>query len=342
VSSSLVSVLLAWSGVFEVPPGCGTEATFREQLHALVGADASRAMPSSLQISGPEADGHFRLRLRQGDEQRELRDVDCPTLLRSAAVIAAAAVTPSTAPGATTDEDPAPLPPPPVVPVVTPEPTPTQPQAPPEPQRDAPEPQRDAPQRDKPEPEPQRDEPEREPPERAGRAARSPRARPPWQGELGLSAGIAYGIVPKVGAALEAVGGFARGPWGLRLTLRYIPTTRAETDGRSVAVMAAGGRAIARREIIPYLHLGVGADVDWLRGEGEGVPDAATAQVWMLSPSLELTVVPLPKPRLRLEIGVVGRVAAWRPRFEITGYGEIYETPRFAVLATLRGVWIFR
>lgn len=316
---------------FEVPSACGTEAGFVRQLEEFLGGDAGQAMPASLRIEGPDAQGLYRLQLVIDEERRELTDADCTTLLRSAAVIAAAAVTPAAealpepepGPESSPPESPPPesLPPEssePMLPEALPEPLasiePTPVQRPDEPDAGASEVAL-------PTPEPR------------------PRPRPSWLGSIGGGVGIAYGIVPRVGALLELEGGTARGPWGMTFGVRYVPTTREERDGRTAVVMAFGGRVAADRRIVEAFHVALGVDVDWLWGRGENIEETLSEGAWMVSPILELTAVPLRRPRARIEVSVVGRVAALQPRFEVAGFGTIYQPPRFGVLATISGFW---
>lgn len=97
VSLSLALSVLALSGRaraqtrFSVPDGCGSELEFRAELERLLEERARVVLPSSLVISAPDATGQHTLRLELAGQTRILRERDCPTLLRSAVVITAAA-----------------------------------------------------------------------------------------------------------------------------------------------------------------------------------------------------------------------------------------------------------
>lgn len=76
---------------FSLPEGCGSELEFRAQLERLLDGRARITLPASLVIDAPDASGEHTLRLELGGRTRVLRDRDCPTLLRTAVVITAAA-----------------------------------------------------------------------------------------------------------------------------------------------------------------------------------------------------------------------------------------------------------
>lgn len=310
------------SRTFEVPAACGDEASFAAHLEELGGAAMREERPAALRIDGPNAAGRYSLHLTMAHETRVLEDASCTTLLRSAAVIVAAAAADPDAPGAELPTtEPAPEPetsdgPELGVPTTV---DPTEP-PPPRPAETA-------------EPAP----PPITPPART----ETPELRRTntWTGGLGVGAGVAVGLVPRAGARLELVGDLAHEPWGIRFVAHVVPPARARDGEAVVEVMAAGARLAARVRLIRALHLALGAEVDWLRGRGVGVPDARTARLWMVSPLLELTAVPLDRARVRLEIGAVLRVATTRPRFELLGRGALYQVAPVSFLATIRGVW---
>jgi hypothetical protein len=45
---------------------------------------------------------------------------------------------------------------------------------------------------------------------------------------------------------------------------------------------------------------------------------------------------------LRIEIAATGRLSALRPRFVVTGFGDLYRVPVVGGDAIIRGVWFFR
>lgn len=326
-SSVAAASLAAWLAVssarqeFLVPPACGDEASFASQLQELGGADAEDAPYAGVHIEGPNVAGRYTLRLEMEHETRVLEDASCETLLRSAAVIlAAAAADPERSGGeALPAAEPEPEPPPPSgdgSAAMTEPPAPVEPKLSERP-TEAPRPTAPA---------------GPEPPAAARRAKN-------WTGGLGLGAGLVVGLVPRVGARLELLGDLAFEPWALRFMVHAVPPARTRDGDASVEVLAVGGRIAARRRLIRALHLGLGAEVDWLRGRGVGVPDPRTAHLWMVSPLLELTAVPLDRPGVRLEIGAVLRVATTRPRFDVLGRGALYQVAPVSFLATIRGVW---
>jgi hypothetical protein len=44
---------------------------------------------------------------------------------------------------------------------------------------------------------------------------------------------------------------------------------------------------------------------------------------------------------LRFEVGAAGRVSVLRPRFVVTGFGDLYRVPVLGADAIIRGVWLF-
>jgi hypothetical protein len=71
----------------EIPADCGTNAEFEREVRRRLGAEA-RPLPTAIVIER-EGDGYV-LRMRVGNEQRELRDRDCRELFRAAVVVAVA------------------------------------------------------------------------------------------------------------------------------------------------------------------------------------------------------------------------------------------------------------
>jgi hypothetical protein len=106
---------------FYVPDGCGSELDFRSELERLLDGRARVLLPSALIIGPPDASGEHTLRLELAGQTRVLRDHDCPTLLRSAVVITAAAARELPPPP---PPEPEPAPPPEPVPVNVPVPVP--------------------------------------------------------------------------------------------------------------------------------------------------------------------------------------------------------------------------
>lgn len=313
---------------FQIPAGCGSELEFRRQLAELVGEQVGAALPVELRIEGPDARGVHLLRVRFGAEQRQLEDVDCPTLLRSAAVIVAAQSKPS--PSAPT---PTPAPSSPVSPVVAPPAATTAapvasatgsrprtavgPSAPAAPRRSA------------------------EPDALAKPASRT---RPsPASYALAVGAGVTDGVVPGAGLALELRASREPRPLGWAVAARYWPRETGSRQGRQVEVSATGGRAAGLIRLAPEVQLAAGLEVNRLSGTGSGtVSGRAADSAWQVAPTLELAAIPWNVGSLRLEVGVSGRLSVVRPRFVITGFGDVYEVPTLGADAIIRAVWLFQ
>lgn len=97
----------------DIPPECGTRATFDQQLRQRLGDDAP---VGSVQVSITRSAGRSHLRVQIGSELRELDDESCTELMRAAVVIATAMLlhepepSPSPAPPAAPPPEPAPPP----------------------------------------------------------------------------------------------------------------------------------------------------------------------------------------------------------------------------------------
>lgn len=178
--------------------------------------------------------------------------------------------------------------------------------------------------------------------ERKPGAPRPSHDEPKVEGHLGAGAGLALGVLPGATAALEIRGGAALGRFGLSLSGDFYLPKSVESEGRSAKILGAGGRFAASYAVVPAFGVALGLEADWLVGNGRAgiaVPDEDSA--WALAPTLELTLIPLRTKKMSLELGAVGRVNATRPVFEVTGFGEIYQVPRFGLLFLARGVFHF-
>ena len=291
----------------QVPEHCGTESEFRAELDRLAGARAAEAMPSSVVISGPDGEGSYTLQMQLGGELRELRDTDCRTLFRSAVVVAAASVRPDVR--ASTEGEPAP--------VEAQRPAP--PAAPPVNQRPAP-PAAPAVQRPPEEPEP-------------------PTAAHAF---VGIGAGATVGLLPGLAFVAEGTGAVAMDKWGVLLAFQYLPGSEAkEPSGYGVDVQALGARAAVLFQPVEVLRIAAGLEAHRLEGTGLGAPDTFSDVVWSVAPAAELAGILLRVDQLGIEVAAQGRWAVVRPRFEITGTGEVYRVPRFGGAGLLRGVLHF-
>lgn len=65
------------------------------------------------------------------------------------------------------------------------------------------------------------------------------------------------------------------------------------------------------------------------------------APPWQLAPTLGFNLITWDIDYLRLEIGAAGRVSVERPRFVVTGFGDLYRVPVLGADAIIRGVWLF-
>ncbi|HTV19435.1 MAG TPA: hypothetical protein VMG12_12205 [Polyangiaceae bacterium] len=359
-SLGTVASTAAAQSAIQVPEGCGSEEEFRSEIERLTGQPA--VLPAALAIEPIAGEpGGFELRLALGDELRVLRDPECRILWRSAIVIAAAAVRqePPAAPAPL--PTPPPPPPPPAlaraVPSVIRSPFPARRAAPPVAEPAAatpPAPVSSVRQREsRPRPTPSRRRRSRPPPAAAPAIAESRRPRrpqpslaPPAFGELhgglALGVGVSGGVLPDLGGVLDVGGRLEVLPWALDLSLRYWPEGATSRDGRTVDVSGLGARFAGLYRVASALNVMAGLEVNRLVGEGgEGVSGRNADAVWQLAATAGFSLITWDIRPIRLEIGAAGRLSVARPRFEVTGFGDLYRVPLLGADAIIRGVWLF-
>jgi hypothetical protein len=158
--------------------------------------------------------------------------------------------------------------------------------------------------------------------------------------DLGL--GVSAGVLPDLGGALELGARVEVLPWAVALSFRYWPERSGSREGRGLDVSALGGRLAALLRVVPALNVLAGVELNRLEGAGaESVRGRNTAAAWQLAPTLGLSLITWDIGYLRLEIGAAGRVSLVRPRFVVTGFGDLYRVPPFGADAIIRGVWLF-
>jgi hypothetical protein len=150
-------------------------------------------------------------------------------------------------------------------------------------------------------------------------------------------------VLPDLGGALELGARAEVLPWGVELSFRYWPERSGSREGRGVDVSALGGRLAALFRVAPALNVLAGLELNRLEGAGaESVRGRNTASAWQVAPTLGLSLITWDIGYLRLEIGAAGRVSVLRPRFVVTGFGDLYRVPVLGADAIIRGVWLFR
>lgn len=106
---------------------------------------------------------------------------------------------------------------------------------------------------------------------------------------------------------------------------------------------ALGVRVAGLFRVAAALDLMAGVEVNRLSGEGaEGVSDRNSDAVWQLATTAGFSLITWDIRPLRLEIGAAGRLSLARPRFLVTGFGDLYRVPLLGADAIIRGVWLFR
>jgi hypothetical protein len=162
------------------------------------------------------------------------------------------------------------------------------------------------------------------------------------QGGLGVGVGVSGGVLPGLGATLELSGRVEVTPWGALGALRYWPSRSETREGRRLEVSALGAQVLGVYRIAPALNLVAGLEVNRLQGTGtDGVSGGTAAAAWQLASDLGLTLIAWDIQRLRLEVGALGRVSLLRPKFVVTGFGNLYRAPALGGDAIIRGVWLF-
>lgn len=164
-----------------------------------------------------------------------------------------------------------------------------------------------------------------------------------WRAHVDAGAGIAFGVLPSPAPRFELSAGIERGAFGALLALQYLmPEEKRAGDGHGVRAWALGARAAATFAPVELLRLGAGVEIDRLRGTGLGSQSPDSDSVWMVAPLVEAALVPLQSGPLRLELGLDAHYAVLRPRFEILGYGTVFQVARFGGSAFARVGWQFR
>jgi hypothetical protein len=150
-------------------------------------------------------------------------------------------------------------------------------------------------------------------------------------------------VLPDLGASLELGARFEQHRWGAALSLRYWPQRSGSREGRGFDVSGFGGRAAALFRIAPALNSWVGLELNRLEGEGApGVSGRDADVAWQLAPVLGASLIAWDIHYLRIEVGAAGRLSLLRPRFVVTGFGDLYRVPVLGGDAIIRGVWLFR
>lgn len=85
-----------------------------------------------------------------------------------------------------------------------------------------------------------------------------------------------------------------------------------------------------------------GVELNRLAGEGaEGVSGRNAGAVWHVTATAGLSLITWDLRFLRIELGAAGRLSLARPRFLVTGFGDLYRVPWLGGDAIIRGVWRF-
>jgi hypothetical protein len=158
-----------------------------------------------------------------------------------------------------------------------------------------------------------------------------------------LGLGVSGGVLPDLGAVLELGARLEQSSWGAAVSLRYWPRRSGGREGRDLDVSALGGEIAALLRVAPLLSVQAGLEMNRLAGEGaEDVSGRNSDVAWQVAPTLGASVIAWNNEHLRLEVGALGRLSVLRPRFVVTGFGDLYRVPVLGADVIIRGVWLFR
>jgi hypothetical protein len=161
------------------------------------------------------------------------------------------------------------------------------------------------------------------------------------RGGLGVGAGVSGGVLPGLGATFELSGRVELLPWAVLGALRFWPQRSDSREGRELDVSALGAQVAAQYRVAPALSLLAGLEMNRLQGSRTDIPNGNAATAWQLATDLGVTLVTWDIQYLRLEVGALGRVSLLRPKFVVTGFGNLYRAPVVGGDAIIRGVWLF-
>lgn len=346
-------------GEFSVPPGCGSLQALFRRLSRLLGPNAAVwAMPDDLHIE-PREDGEFILELRFAKQVRRMQDRHCPTLMRTAAVVLAAAagglelddiedaLAEGEASGDVTVQAGHGKPPPAAVPATAGEtvarrsstatgsatvadrPTTKGAES-----RVSPAGRADA---------PRRVEAKAQAEDTGGAAAAASRSRDGSTAILwgvGVGGGLVTGLGPKLAPRFELVGRVERGLWGIAWGGYYVMPTSARLQERSIAVQIVGTRLGATFRPLSMVRLSIGPELAWGLGRGTGPQVVSTpAGGWVPALFATCAINPLAFVGADLELALSTRAALARPSYLIGGGGEVFRMPPWSAGISARLWW---
>ena len=288
---------------FDVPIRCGARSDFDASIRARLGDEAHKLLDTLDLVIEPRGDA-YRLSMRVGDDARTLEDPSCTDLLRAAVVVAIALWEAPSAQTAThrADGDAAP---------------------------------------------------------RAGEATGGIEgdlsAKPLQVSQVARTGGSLLGPVGHVTAhtasserkglpvQLSGLAGIGQGQqpdwtpfvgvraavelkvFGIVASLRFSPADRTtDANRRGVIVTALGGQVAAYWKPLFWAGIEAGLSTHYLHGAGVGSRDVWSADVVSAGPHLSVWAIPWQNDWIFTTVATESHLNLLRPRFEISGYGEVY------------------
>jgi len=337
----------------DVPAECGSSAQFQAELQRVPGYSKEALPLTQVRIRPKDATSYVLQVMQSGQATRTFTDTNCVTLFRTALVVAAASIpapdSATAAPTPSSDVEPTPVSPVTAEPTTAPAATTPSGATPPTATLPAVQLTPDSAQTAPSQAEAKTSEPASAPSSAADpkdtrdteyksttSASEQLRLRP----RVGIAAGAAWGLSPKVAPLFEVLGALHIKSWGVSLALRYVPPAQELTsDEVGMRVQSFGARAAALFMPTSWLSVQAGLTVYGMIAEGIEVRSPKTDLVWVTAPELELAGSPLQLGAFTAEIVLQGRIALNRPVFQLQPDTEVYRTPRFGAAALFRINW---
>lgn len=159
---------------------------------------------------------------------------------------------------------------------------------------------------------------------------------------VSLGLGGTLGLLPALAPRIELGGSLERGPLGAVVALHLLTNVETRSQsGRGLGAGAVGGRAALLIVPVRIVRIAAGAELDALHGSGLGAAQTLSDTAYAVAIVAEAGVVVFRASQLRLELLAGARYLVLRPRFDILGYGQVYQAALFGGDGLLRLGWTF-
>lgn len=153
----------------------------------------------------------------------------------------------------------------------------------------------------------------------------------PAQNHLSISGRLGANLFNGLTPTLEVVSSLNVGPWEAALNLNYQLRQRVASDTAYNAVVESwGGRLLAGYAAFDPLWFRLGPALHLVRGTGRGdnIQTRSDHAYWLGLVAETVVLVDI-SPWLAAELAVHGRYSITRPRFQVLGIGEIFRVSRW-------------